>query len=210
MATFWQIFTHLGCPWCGFCYMERRSAQSPGLNMKTTTKKLILVLALGLFAAVGTARANSISILTITEANGTLTADLNGTAITLTLLGTTDNWSVFFPTGFSLNSFSATFLGEPENPLEKNIVAGFAGNPGVAAHLSWESDLGGGTDAPSIITIANAGSYNGVAFDLKLVDLGDTGGGGEGVPDGGATAMLLGIAFLSLVGVSRFKLARQA
>ena len=32
----------------------------------------------------------------------------------------------------------------------------------------------------------------------------------SGIPDGGATATLLGIAFLSLVGVSRFKLAKQA
>jgi hypothetical protein len=173
-------------------------------NMKTNPKKLIVVLALGVLA-VGTMRANS--ILTLTEANGTLTADLDGTAVTLTLNGTVDHWSVFFPTGFSINQFGSVQVGEPENASEKNIVAGFASNPGVISHLVWESDLGGGTTASNIITIANGGTFNGVAFDLRLQDLGD---GPRSVPDGGATATLLGIALLSLVGSSRFRLAKQA
>ena len=181
------------------------------------TKRLIIItLALGLSLAVRTAEAIPIGpkplsifvapanpVLTIVEANGTLTADENGTAVALMLGGTTDHWSVSLPSGWSFSSTLADIvLGEPEDMNSKNELSAFNTN----GHFTWESDIGApNTTAPSTITVANAGTdANGHTFDLRVIDTNDQ--TTRTTPDNGATATLLGIALVGLFAVSRFRI----
>ena len=137
-----------------------------------------------------------IPTLTITEQNETLTADYNGTPITLALGGPVDGWTADLPSQFALfPNIGLVLLGEPEDADRGNeIIVG-----SQPTTILWTSDLLRiGAGEPTIKNIGPAGIFTagpGIApetFQLILQDLPET------APDAGATIVLLGGATLLL------------
>ncbi len=118
-----------------------------------------------------------------------------------------DNWTVVLPTGFFLlQGLPQVPVGEPENPAQVNIIT-IGTQPNT---LLWESDVqlpagAGGFQNP--VTVPNAGVFVGAnggqeVFNLVLADE-----PGRSAPDGGSTALLLGLGVIGLASARRLRKA---
>jgi hypothetical protein len=153
--------------------------------------KKLLLMAGALALTVAISRAQTNGQLVITELNENIVATYNGSAITPTLSGPQNAWTIQLPTGFSLSSILGNIytIGEPEAASQFNQVS--VTQP---TFLIWESDLAGPPSGLATSqTILNAGTFGTARIDLTIVDRLST-----TVPDTGSTALLLGIPVVGL------------
>jgi len=160
-------------------------------------KSLFLCLLTG--ALIYTANAQTFT-LTISETGETfdsITADLNGAPVAITLTGAVDGWTIELPDTFSLLPIGSVLLGEPGDPSLVNEVL-----VGTTPHfLTWNSDItvAGVSGLPTELTIANAGTFVTAPLSLVLRDVAPH--TTTPTPDAGATAtLMLGAGSLLLAG----------
>ena len=149
--------------------------------------------------------ANCLGQLVIKEVDEGIAVFFNGSAISPTITGPKDGWTIQLPAGFVLspNLVGQFFdLGEPESLTEHNQVA--ITQPDT---LTWDSDLqGAGTAVPfpaTTFTIVGAGNFISAAgvttpFDMRISD--EVTGR---LPDTASTAALLGLTAIGLLSGAR-------
>jgi hypothetical protein len=133
----------------------------------------------------------------IVEENGTLTTDLPGVTITPTApqFGGSEAWLV------SVDRSVWSHIGIPGNLSDE---------PGTENHLFttpagfiWESEVPfPGQSNPSGIT-GDWFTASGQPVSVTFEDINDTPSGGGGVPDGGSSLAMLGIAVVGCAGVRK-------
>jgi hypothetical protein len=162
-------------------------------------KSLYSLLIAGAFAYSASAVSTSLT-LTLTESGNTITGDLNGAPVALTLTGPVDGWTIQLPDNFALNAIGSVLVGEPGgegagNEINEVLVGT------QPQFLTWTSDIPGQPGAaalPAEVTIPDAGTFAGAPLILVLRDVNDT---PTTTPDGGATAgLLFGTSSLLLMG----------
>jgi hypothetical protein len=158
----------------------------------------------GMSVALSVARADDVLRITETgEGFNDLVATYNGAALSVSLSGTPDAWTVQLPDGYIFSSSvigQGAFLNEPDSPSLFDQI-----NVPRANFLTWISDIPlSGAVAANTFTFTGAGTApDGNHFDLVVSN------SGSRVADTGSTIALLAGGLVVIAVMSRKRIHRE-